>query len=130
MSQLLRNNYLSFIDVNECTSNTHDCHVNATCSNVIGGYQCTCKSDYLGNGTSCRCEWPIQFHQNIKILFIIIRSQMLGLYVTSFHVTSFLPCDVITSMLVYLQPELITLLQRTISLKVFFFGLTTMSLSF
>ncbi|XP_031568347.1 delta-like protein C [Actinia tenebrosa] len=40
-------------DVNECTSGHHDCSVNATCTNTIGSFNCTCKNGYLGNGRNC-----------------------------------------------------------------------------
>jgi hypothetical protein len=41
-------------DINECTEeDKHDCHVNATCSNTIGGHNCTCNPGFHGNGTHC-----------------------------------------------------------------------------
>ena len=39
------------VDINECLNNP--CHANATCSNSIGSYKCTCKMLYVGNGASC-----------------------------------------------------------------------------
>lgn len=36
-----------FIDINECVlSNENNCSVNAICNNVVGGYNCTCKSGF------------------------------------------------------------------------------------
>ena len=29
------------------------CHVNATCNNTIGSYQCKCVAGYAGNGVNC-----------------------------------------------------------------------------
>ena len=29
------------------------CHVNATCNNIIGSYQCKCVAGYAGNGVNC-----------------------------------------------------------------------------
>ena len=31
----------------------HDCDVNANCNNVDGGWECTCKHGWTGNGTHC-----------------------------------------------------------------------------
>ena len=42
------------LDVNECTTTTHDCHTNADCINTSGGFICFCKSGYDGDGKSCR----------------------------------------------------------------------------
>ncbi|XP_065642748.1 fibrillin-1-like [Hydra vulgaris] len=36
-----------FIDINECAlSNKNNCSVNATCNNLVGGYNCACKSGF------------------------------------------------------------------------------------
>jgi len=40
-------------DINECTSNQHNCAVNAQCVNTQGGFTCTCNSGYSGDGTTC-----------------------------------------------------------------------------
>lgn len=40
-------------EVNECTSGTHNCHVNATCANTPGHYTCSCKAGYTGDGVTC-----------------------------------------------------------------------------
>ncbi|XP_068737819.1 adhesion G protein-coupled receptor E1-like [Montipora capricornis] len=39
-------------DNDECWSE-NECHVNATCTNTIGSYNCTCKKGYGGDGKSC-----------------------------------------------------------------------------
>ncbi|XP_068736614.1 uromodulin-like [Montipora capricornis] len=41
-------------DVDECTASSPVCHVNATCSNTLGSYRCTCKPGYAGDGKTCR----------------------------------------------------------------------------
>ena len=41
------------LDINECSSNSHSCDVNAVCSNTRGSYTCTCKAGYSGDGKSC-----------------------------------------------------------------------------
>ena len=40
-------------DVDECSSNSHSCDVNAVCSNNHGSHTCTCKAGYTGDGKSC-----------------------------------------------------------------------------
>ena len=42
------------IDINECTLGTHNCHTSATCTNIPGSFNCTCKIGYSGNGTFCQ----------------------------------------------------------------------------
>ena len=41
------------IDVNECDEGTAKCHSNATCSNTVGSYDCTCVLGYSGDGFNC-----------------------------------------------------------------------------
>ena len=41
-------------DVNECEYSDHLCHMNASCSNSIGSYECTCPTGHHGNGFQCR----------------------------------------------------------------------------
>lgn len=40
-------------DINECATNTADCHSDANCTNVEGSFDCSCKTGYTGNGTYC-----------------------------------------------------------------------------
>ena len=40
-------------DVNECDSNTDNCHANANCTNTIGKFTCACETGYSGDGTVC-----------------------------------------------------------------------------
>lgn len=41
------------VDINECVKGTHNCHVNADCSNTEGSFNCTCKTNYSGTGINC-----------------------------------------------------------------------------
>lgn len=41
------------LDQDECLLKFHSCHFNATCTNTIGSYTCTCNDGFLGNGTMC-----------------------------------------------------------------------------
>ena len=40
-------------DVDECLLKTHECHPDATCENIWGGYNCTCPPGTVGNGMDC-----------------------------------------------------------------------------
>ena len=40
-------------DVDECRLGTHNCSVNAGCTNTAGGFTCACNEGYFGNGTWC-----------------------------------------------------------------------------
>ena len=41
-------------DVDECSAKSHTCHVDADCTNYSGGYKCTCKTGYSGDGRMCQ----------------------------------------------------------------------------
>jgi len=49
-------------DVDECVQGTHNCDVNAQCTNTDGSYSCECNAGYSGNGVTCadinECEGP------------------------------------------------------------------------
>ncbi|KAL9978444.1 hypothetical protein ACROYT_G015958 [Oculina patagonica] len=40
-------------DIDECSSGSHKCDMNAKCNNTVGSYNCTCKEGYTGDGRSC-----------------------------------------------------------------------------
>eukprot|EP00667_Euglena_gracilis_P000032 EG_transcript_32 len=40
-------------DIDECQAGTHNCHPNATCTNIVGYFICTCNPGHWGNGTDC-----------------------------------------------------------------------------
>ena len=53
---LVRFSNVSFclnVDINECEAETADCDDNAECINTEGSYDCTCKSGFTGNRTTC-----------------------------------------------------------------------------
>ena len=41
-----------FLDINECPdgANTSTCHVDASCFDNEGSYDCTCNDGYIGDG--------------------------------------------------------------------------------
>ena len=49
------NNNTVFIvtDINECGSGVHDCSEYAQCTNIHGGYNCSCPSGYDVDGVNC-----------------------------------------------------------------------------
>ena len=40
-------------DIDECNEGLNDCHFNAECKNIPGGFNCECKEGFFGNGTFC-----------------------------------------------------------------------------
>jgi uncharacterized repeat protein (TIGR02543 family) len=43
-----------WIDINECVSQALNfCNVNASCTNTIGSYTCSCNAGYIGDGITC-----------------------------------------------------------------------------
>ena len=40
-------------DIDECAEEISQCHDNATCTNTIGSYNCTCEYGYTGDGLNC-----------------------------------------------------------------------------
>ncbi|XP_068705759.1 uncharacterized protein [Montipora foliosa] len=57
-------------DIDECSSE-NECHVNATCTNTIGSYSCTCKKGYGGDGRKCteKIEKSVIIGSNLTYLF-------------------------------------------------------------
>ena len=72
-----------FVDTDECTSGTHNCHSSlASCTNTAGSFSCTCNSPYVGDGRSCYISGDNS--PNIagrspftKPLFTLVRSTLL-----------------------------------------------------
>ena len=44
----------NLLDVDECKEGSHNCHKNAECTDMIGSFNCSCKTGYSGNGTHCQ----------------------------------------------------------------------------
>ena len=40
-------------DIDECTTQTHDCSLNGICTNVEGSFQCECQPGFTGDGKTC-----------------------------------------------------------------------------
>ena len=54
-------NMFDFSDIDECSTNRHNCHVNASCLNTDGSFICTCNEtlNIWGDGTSCSRKYVI-----------------------------------------------------------------------
>ena len=67
--------FLPFIDIDECTAQSHDCSPNSMCTNVEGSFQCSCIPGFEGDGKTCigRFKKYIKFKKKKKKLspFII-----------------------------------------------------------
>ena len=40
-------------DIDECTTDTHNCADEADCTNTQGSFTCACKTGYNGDGYQC-----------------------------------------------------------------------------
>ena len=49
-----------YTDIDECTTGTHNCDMNALCTDTDGSFNCTCNSGYEGNGTLCLSKFIIR----------------------------------------------------------------------
>jgi hypothetical protein len=47
-----------FTGINQCMG-PNNCSKDAYCNNTIGGYNCTCKPGFGGNGVNCSCMSPL-----------------------------------------------------------------------
>ena len=56
-----------FEDIDECATNTDNCHSDATCSDIEGSFTCTCNAGYAGDGVTCTSK---QLYQ-ISVVFIL-----------------------------------------------------------
>ena len=56
--------------MNECEEDTHSCHANATCTNTIGSYICSCVDGFRGDGL--QCQGKLTLKESILVLFNVL----------------------------------------------------------
>ena len=54
---------LTLLDIDECDKGSHDCDLNANCTNTNGSHSCTCKEGYTGKGESCQGKIRLDFEK-------------------------------------------------------------------
>ena len=42
-----------YLDIDECSEESDNCHEDATCTNSVGSFDCTCNAGYSGDGVNC-----------------------------------------------------------------------------
>jgi len=55
----------SLTDIDECVLGKHTCHENATCLNLVGGYDCRCNTNFRGDGFDCQRKLQYRLCYNI-----------------------------------------------------------------
>ena len=57
-------------DVDECSDpSKHKCSKEATCTDTVGSFICSCNAGFNGNGVSCDSEWCYSFEtENLRPL--------------------------------------------------------------
>ena len=73
---------IMLLDIDECSNGSHDCDVNANCTNTNGSHSCTCKEGYTGKGESCqgkiRLDLKKKKQNNCSSLIIALLSEKLA----------------------------------------------------
>ena len=89
LTRRFRSSFFFFsVDIDECSTNSHSCDVNAVCSNNVGSYACACKAGFTGDGYTCTGE---PFKSNVKRLFdmFVFNCTLLALLLFSRAINSY-----------------------------------------
>ena len=73
------------LDIDECSNGSHDCDVNANCTNTNGSHSCTCKEGYTGKGESCQGKIRLDLEKSR----ITVHHKLLSCYPTNWLRLSF-----------------------------------------
>ena len=60
------------LDIDECSDESHDCDINANCTNTNGSHICTCKEGYTGNNKLAKIFFLFSVTIYKSIVFIDI----------------------------------------------------------
>ena len=60
------------LDIDECTTNVHNCDPLAVCKNTVGCFHCTCMSGHEGDGTTCVVGDVSLFRYNNQALPLVL----------------------------------------------------------
>ena len=69
-----------YSDVDECTSSSPVCDVNAMCQNTHGSFSCTCKIGYYGDGKTCKGLWGVSLHRWSQLLTALRKHKFITLF--------------------------------------------------
>ena len=58
------------LDLDECTTNSHTCDVNAVCQNTVGSHSCSCKAGYTGDGKTCYGKLENEREISVKSVYL------------------------------------------------------------
>ena len=61
------NSFNPILDIDECSSNSHSCDMNAVCNNTRGFYTCACKTGYSGDGKNCTGKLYHSVNKHYKV---------------------------------------------------------------
>ena len=59
------------VDIDECSTNSHSCDVNAVCSNIRGSYTCKCKAGYSGDGKTCSGMYIVFLSLSVSVSLVL-----------------------------------------------------------
>ena len=54
------------VDIDECLTDSHVCHMNASCINIDGSYECNCNLGFSGTGYKCSKECAQPCHSSAE----------------------------------------------------------------
>ena len=55
--------HYAFTDDDECSAGSHNCHVDADCTNMPGSFTCACKAGFLGDGITCTGKQDLELYK-------------------------------------------------------------------
>ena len=58
-------------DIDECSTNSHGCDVNAVCNNTRGSHTCVCQAGYSGDGRTCSGMFLLLFVLLLSLLLFV-----------------------------------------------------------